>query len=139
MQSAKECRDTYADNNLPFTGQLHELASFLAACSVAFHINCHAHFYHEIDKVGKMNMSNNVTLMLVLEQFKIIYNSIHDARKHAFKFSLVRPQVDHLVRYLIVTLKAHMVMDCFGVNKFKYDPSLLADFICFFTNKLLIP
>mmetsp|Transcript_30495 Transcript_30495/g.64242 ORF Transcript_30495/g.64242 Transcript_30495/m.64242 type:complete len:166 (-) Transcript_30495:521-1018(-) len=68
LETARECGETDAKDNLPIGGVFLDLAKHLLTRSVKFHNNLHTHFNNELKKLVEMKIPEAKTLVLISEQ-----------------------------------------------------------------------
>ena len=134
LRTASATAKTYADNNLPL-GQARELAKELISVSVDFHEKLHSHFEDEVTKLTQMGIPGDDALLLVSEQYTLIFDRMFDVRKLMTEYSTDVDEVSYLVDSLWITLKTHMVMAAFVENGLKYNTTISASFIRFLTRQ----
>ena len=126
LRSCKTIVRSFAEDNLP-DGTLRELAKDIANSAADFHDKIHAH------QAYATRHTKGEDLLFVSEQFALMFDRLFDCRQLVSEFRDGCDSVEYMLRTLWVTLKTHMLMYGFVKNELKYDPTISASFIHFFT------
>ena len=92
------------------------------------------HLDSEFARLTQVNISEEETLILLLEEVIIMFDRFHAIRRKRMDFTVQgRTRVEYMVRCIWLSMQVHMVMDEFTANGMKYNSTILAAFMRFLT------
>ena len=136
MQRAAQSARVYINSKIPAGTPLSELALTMVSRSVAFHTTFHTHVDSEKTKLQQMGIDGDEVMLLISEQFILIFNDFYKIRQQLFEYVEGMNEVDHLTRVIWVTCKTHMAMDEYLVNGLMYHQIIASSFVRFLTRQL---
>ena len=93
----------------------------------------HKHLDMELTRLTQLHISEEESLILLLDEVIIMYSRIHDIRKHMMEFTGQVNKVDYMVWCIWVTLQVHRVMQEFVEGGLMSHPAIGSAFIRFLT------
>jgi hypothetical protein len=91
------------------------------------------HLDLEFVRLTQVNIFEEETLILLLEEVIIMFDRFHAIRRKRMDFRVNGNQVEYMARCIWITMKVHMVMDEFTQHGMKYNSSISAAFMRFLT------
>ena len=136
LKRASQAAKVYIKANIPPSSPLYELAMDMVTRSMDFHSTFHTHVDNEKAKLQQMGIDAAEVMLLISEQFILIFNDFYTVRQNLFDFVDGMDAVDHLTRVIWVTCKAHMAMDSYLVNGLMFHQIIASSFVRFLTRQL---
>jgi len=136
LKRASQAARVYIKANIPPSSPLYELAMDMVTRSMDFHSTFHTHVDNEKAKLQQMGIDAAEVMLLISEQFILIFNDFYTVRQNLFDFVDGMDAVDHLTRVIWVTCKAHMAMDSYLVNGLMFHQIIASSFVRFLTRQL---
>ncbi len=117
-------------------GKLAPLALNMVDRTVEWVHTVHKHLDMELSRLTQLHISEEESLILLLEEVIIMYAWIHDVQKHMMEFTTHVNKVDYMVRCIWVTLQVHWMMQEFVQGGLKSHPAIGSAFIWFLTKQM---
>lgn len=136
VQRGGQKAKSFIKQHIPKFSPLYEVAFDMVTKSIAFHEIFHQHVTEEKRHLQQIGINPDEVMLLISEQFILIFNELYTIRSDVFDFVDGDNNVDHLTRVIWVTALCHMAMDSYVVNGLKYHQIIASSFVRFLTRQL---